>query len=112
ACAISLRPGRILPARSEMLHATHRTTNYHKCMSGALKAGAKAGLYWRQSVDEKDGIERQRKKTRMMAKAREYVVAATYEDNATSASKGRGTAKWAQLLDDAAAKRIDVVIAV
>ena len=81
-------------------------------MSGELKAGAKAGLYWRQSVDEKDGIERQRKKTRMMAKAREYVVAATYEDNATSASKGRGTAKWAQLLDDAAAKRIDVVIAV
>lgn len=81
-------------------------------MNKALISGAKAGLYWRQSVDEKDGIERQEKRTRALAKAREYVIAATYEDNATSASKGRGTAKWAQLLEDAASKKIDVVIAV
>ncbi|MGO3833093.1 MAG: recombinase family protein [Microbacteriaceae bacterium] len=81
-------------------------------MTNALGSGARAGLYWRQSVDEENGIQRQQKRTRALAKAREYVVVATYEDNATSASKTRNAAKWGQLLEDAAAKRIDVVIAV
>lgn len=83
----------------------------------------RAGLYLRQSVDEPEGIARQREKTRKQAELRGYEVSAVYEDNASSASKSRAGTRWAQMLDDASevrsedgrllrGRKIDVVIAV
>lgn len=83
----------------------------------------RAGLYWRQSISDLDGMDRQRSHTRAQAKLRGYKVVKTYEDNATSASKSRATSDWAKMLEDATEVKgengrvtrprlIDVVIAV
>jgi site-specific DNA recombinase len=73
----------------------------------------RAALYFRQSLDVQEGIDRQRTRCTALASARGWDVAGEYEDNDTSASKtrGNGTA-WARLVADAAAGKFDVVIAV
>jgi site-specific DNA recombinase len=73
----------------------------------------RVALYLRQSLDVQEGIDRQRLRTRALAASREWEIVEEYEDNDTSASKARkaGTA-WAQMLDDARARRFEVVIAV
>jgi len=79
----------------------------------AAAPSVRAALYFRQSLDVQEGIDRQRIRCRALAAARDWVVVDEYEDNDTSASKARaaGTA-WARMLDDARSKRFDVVIAV
>jgi DNA invertase Pin-like site-specific DNA recombinase len=72
-----------------------------------------AALYFRQSLDVQEGIDRQRARCRALAAARDWDVVGEYEDNDTSASKSRasGTA-WSRLLDDARGRKFEVVIAV
>lgn len=73
----------------------------------------RAALYFRQSLDVQEGIERQRFRCRALAQARGWVVVDEYTDNDTSASKSRGAnTAWAKLLNDAEAGKFDVVIAV
>jgi site-specific DNA recombinase len=73
----------------------------------------RAALYFRQSLDVQEGIDRQRSRCRALAAARDWEVIGEYEDNDTSASKARGAATaWGRLLKDASAKKFDVVIAV
>lgn len=69
----------------------------------------KAVCYLRQSVDQADGIERQRTRTRALIEARGWEFAGEFVDNDISASKkrGEGTA-WFDLLHTEA----DVVVAV
>jgi site-specific DNA recombinase len=76
-------------------------------------AGRRAALYFRQSLDVQEGIDRQRNRCQKLAEAKGWEVVGEYEDNDTSASKARkaGT-RWADLLDDARAKKFDIVIAV
>lgn len=73
----------------------------------------RAALYFRQSLDVQEGIDRQRQRCRLLADAKGWTVLGEYEDNDTSATKlrGSGTA-WARLIEDARAKKFDVVIAV
>lgn len=73
----------------------------------------RAALYFRQSLDVQEGIERQRTRCKALAIARGWNVVGEYVDNDTSATKVRaeGTA-WARMLADAKAGSIDVVIAV
>lgn len=73
----------------------------------------RAALYFRQSLDVQEGIDRQRIRCRALAAARDWDVVGEYEDNDTSASKTRasGTA-WARLLEDARARKFEIVIAV
>ncbi|UOW00827.1 recombinase family protein [Agrococcus sp. SCSIO52902] len=73
----------------------------------------RAALYFRQSLDAQEGIERQRERCSALVSARGWVVVGEYIDNDTSASKARaaGTA-WARLLDDATHGRFDVAVAV
>ncbi|WP_084815908.1 recombinase family protein [Frondihabitans sp. Leaf304] len=73
----------------------------------------RAALYFRQSLDIQEGIDRQRDRCLSLAKARGWAVSEEYVDNDTSASKARGAnTAWARLLRDARAKKCDVVIAV
>ncbi|MEA9997843.1 recombinase family protein [Cryobacterium sp. RTS3] len=73
----------------------------------------RAALYFRQSLDVQEGIDRQRTRCRSLAAARGWTVTDEYSDNDTSATKarGQGTA-WARLLADATAGKFDVVVAV
>lgn len=73
----------------------------------------RAALYFRQSLDVQEGIDRQRTRCRALAAARNWEVVGEYPDNDTSATKsrGRGTA-WARMLADAKADKFDVVVAV
>ena len=73
----------------------------------------RAALYYRQSLDVQEGIERQRERCTALATARGWTVAGEYVDNDTSATKARaaGTA-WARLLADASQGRFDVAVAV
>jgi site-specific DNA recombinase len=76
-------------------------------------APRRAALYFRQSLDVQEGIDRQRNRCRALATAKELEIVEEYEDNDTSASKKRGAGTaWSRLLTDARAKRFDVVIAV
>ena len=73
----------------------------------------KAALYFRQSVDIQEGIERQRTRCRHLASAREWEVVDEYVDNDVSATKSRGEGTaWSRMLNDAAGGKIDVVVAV
>jgi len=73
----------------------------------------RAALYFRQSLDVQEGIDRQRFRCRSLAQARGWEVTGEYIDNDTSASKSRGqTTAWARLVADAKANKFDVVIAV
>jgi site-specific DNA recombinase len=73
----------------------------------------RAALYFRQSLDVQEGIDRQRARCRALAKARGWTVVDEYVDNDTSASKARGaTTAWARLLADATEKKFDFVVAV
>jgi len=73
----------------------------------------RAALYFRQSLDVQEGIDRQRFRCRALAQARGWEITDEYIDNDTSASKNRGpTTAWAKMLTDAGSGRFDVVIAV
>lgn len=73
----------------------------------------RAALYFRQSLDVQEGIERQRTRCEALVDAKGWTVFREYVDNDTSATKarGKGTA-WAQMLEDAADNTFDVVVAV
>jgi len=76
-------------------------------------AQRRAALYFRQSLDVQEGIDRQRKRCAALVEARGWDIAAEYEDNDTSASKQRGEkTAWSRLLEDARGGRFDVVVAV
>lgn len=85
-------------------------------MSPAPKIKAatqRAALYFRQSLDVQEGIERQRFRCRALAQSRGWEIVDEYEDNDTSASKARGAnTAWARLVADAETGKFDVVIAV
>ena len=71
----------------------------------------KAAIYLRQSVDNAEGIERQRERCTALALARNWEVVAEFEDNEVRASKERGTGTaWDRMLDRMS--DFDVVIAV
>jgi site-specific DNA recombinase len=73
----------------------------------------RAALYFRQSLDVQEGIERQRTRCHALAQARGWTVVDEYTDNDVSASKARGAnTAWARLLADATAGKFDVVVAV
>lgn len=73
----------------------------------------RAALYFRQSLDVQEGIERQRFRCRSLATARGWEIVGEYVDNDISATKARGSkTAWAKLLTDARAGAFDVVISV
>jgi site-specific DNA recombinase len=73
----------------------------------------RAALYYRQSLDVQEGIERQRTRCKALVQAREWKVFEEYVDNDTSASKVRGAGtSWSRMLSDARAGLFDVVVAV
>lgn len=73
----------------------------------------RAALYLRQSKTDDLGIERQRERTRMLAQSREWIIYKEYEDDGVSASKTRSSGtRWDDMLADAKAGLIDVVVAV
>jgi len=73
----------------------------------------RAALYFRQSLDVQEGIDRQRFRCRALALSRGWEIVDEYVDNDTSASKNRGqNTAWAKLIADASAGRFDVVVAV
>lgn len=71
----------------------------------------RAAIYARQSVAEPEGIRRQVEACQQLADARDYVVAATYEDDSVSGyrERGEGTA-FNRMLEDARAGAFDVLI--
>lgn len=72
----------------------------------------RAALYFRQSLDVQEGIERQRERCRSLADARGWQVVAEYSDNDTSASKPRGPQTgWGRMLDGIG-RDFDVIVAV
>lgn len=74
--------------------------------------GLRAALYLRMSLDrtgEGAGIDRQRQACASLADARGWRVVREYVDNSVSASKGVRPA-WTELLADARAGRVDVVV--
>lgn len=78
-----------------------------------VKRNARAALYFRQSLDVQEGIDRQRERCTALAAAKGWDVVGEYEDNDTSASKARGSGTaWARLVADANDGKFDVVIAV
>ena len=78
-----------------------------------VKLTIRAALYFRQSLDVQEGIDRQRTRCRALATARGWIVAGEYSDNDTSATKSRGEGTaWARMLADASAGDFDVVVAV
>lgn len=73
----------------------------------------RAALYFRQSLDVQEGIDRQRDRCRSLASAKGWEIVEEYADNDTSATKARGAATaWGRMLADARAGKFDVVIAV
>lgn len=81
--------------------------------AAASEPRRRAALYFRQSLDVQEGIDRQKLRCRALAAAKDFDVVGEYEDNDTSASKTRGAGTaWARLLDDAGRKQFEVVIAV
>ncbi|MWB98318.1 hypothetical protein GB864_07115 [Agromyces sp. MMS17-SY077] len=76
-----------------------------------MESNRRAALYLRQSIDNPEGIERQRARCRSLAEARGWTIVATYEDNEVraSATRGAGTG-WARMLDEH--RDFDVLVAV
>lgn len=72
----------------------------------------KAAVYVRQSVNHKEGIDRALARCIGLVEARGWTLAGTYADNNVSASKSRAGTRWADLLEDIAAGRVDVVVGV
>jgi site-specific DNA recombinase len=73
----------------------------------------RAALYFRQSLDVQEGIDRQRERCRALATARGWTIVGEYSDNDTSATKSRGAGTaWARMLSEATAGKFDVVVAV
>lgn len=73
----------------------------------------RAALYFRQSLQVTEGIERQRTRCRSLASARGWTVVDEYVDNDVSASKARGAdTAWGRMLGAAAEGHVDVVVAV
>lgn len=71
----------------------------------------RAALYFRQSLDVTEGIERQRTRCAALIAARGWTVVEEYADNDTSASNTRGPdTAWGRMLADAQAGRFDVVV--
>ncbi|WP_262908266.1 recombinase family protein [Brevibacterium zhoupengii] len=72
--------------------------------------------YVRISMDvsgERWGVETQRRKINELSNARDWQIAAWYEDNDVSASKPRGPqSDWVRMLRDAEAGRFELVVAV
>lgn len=78
-----------------------------------VPVSVRAALYLRQSIDQKDGIERQRARTQALVESRGWRVVQVYEDNAQSASKARGaTTGWGRMLADVRAGRVTHIVAV
>lgn len=75
------------------------------------KHRTRAAIYARQSVSDSEGIGIQLEKGRALAASRDFVVIGEYVDDGVSGYKAReeGTA-FARMLDDARARRFDVVI--
>ena len=72
-----------------------------------------AAIYLRQSLDVREGIDRQRERCLSLLAARGWDLAGEYADNDVSASKHRGEkTAWSRMLADATAGRVDVVVAV
>lgn len=76
----------------------------------------RAAVYMRQSLDRdntREGIARQREQCLGLAELRGWQVVTEYIDNDVSASKprGEGTA-WHRLISDAAAGRVELIVAV
>ncbi|WP_396288743.1 recombinase family protein [Curtobacterium sp. KT1] len=72
-----------------------------------------AALYARQSKENDEGIDRQVRRTRALAEARDWQIAAEYSDNDVSASKPRGPKSgWAAMLAAAEAGAFTHVVAV
>lgn len=72
-----------------------------------------AALYVRQSVDNAEGIDRQRERTRTLAEGRGWTVAQVFEDNGASAFKQRGASTgWGRMLAAAKAGAFRYVVAV
>lgn len=72
----------------------------------------RAFLYARQSIDLREGIDRQLERTRKLAEQRGYTVVREYVDNDTSATKARSKAKWPRMLQALRDGEAEVVIAV
>ncbi len=72
---------------------------------------SRAAIYARQSVGDAEGIDVQLKAGHALAESREYEVVEEYVDNGVSGYKAReeGTA-FARMLEDARARRFDVLI--
>lgn len=72
----------------------------------------KAAIYVRQSIHKDEGIERQLKKCREFAAAREWEVVSEYKDNDVSAFKSRGeNTEWGKLLRDFKNKKFTHLVA-
>lgn len=71
-----------------------------------------AAIYVRQSLDHIEGIDRAIARCESLVKAREWTLVETYADNAVSASKSRASARWADLLRDVKAGRVEYVVGV
>lgn len=69
-------------------------------------------IYLRQSLENAEGIERQRERCQALAVARGWTVVREYVDNAVSASKDRSQSTWGDLLKDAKAGAFETVVAV
>lgn len=73
----------------------------------------RVGIYVRQSVHEDQGIAQQIRECKRRAKANEWQVIDTYDDNKTSATKARDeSTEWARMLADVDAGRIDTILCV
>lgn len=73
----------------------------------------RAALYVRQSLDVKEGIDRQIDKCKSLVKLREWDIVEIFEDNDVSASKPRGPGTaWARMLEAASNDEFDVLVAV
>ncbi|MCM3778977.1 recombinase family protein [Microbacterium hydrocarbonoxydans] len=69
----------------------------------------RAAIYLRQSLDNAEGIDRQRERTRSLITARGWTLSEVFTDNDVSASKQRGPdTGWGRML----ASDADVVVAV
>lgn len=71
----------------------------------------RAAIYLRQSMDNEEGIEGQRTRTRALALARGWEVVAEYTDNNVKASKSRDTAEWAEMIARSQAGDFEVIVA-
>ncbi|MEU2198729.1 recombinase family protein [Isoptericola sp. NPDC019482] len=82
-------------------------------MDSGSQQPRRAAVYGRQSKDNADGIDRQVRRCTALIEARGWTLVDTYVDDDTSASKPRGKGtRWAAMLADAEAGRVDLVVAV